>query len=116
MKEKITSLLTKVKKAARRIRALFPSPLPKGMVEFDTWAAEIIDIYGVPNNDSFRFSLAVQVMHLDATTAYKSKEFFGRSLYKAMSNQICANIIQELKEKQKAAEAAAKTAASDVKA
>jgi hypothetical protein len=105
----------KLKKAVSRFRALFPSRLPQGVTEFETWSDSIIELYGAPNNDSVKFSIAVMVLHLPSTTAYKSKEFFGRSLYKAMSNQVVSQVIQDLKTKQEQAKQA-EAAASNVQA
>lgn len=84
----------------RRLLAFFPTKLPSGLQEFDMWAEDIIDLYQAPNNDSVKFTLAVMVLHLDSTTAYKPKEYFGRSLFKGMANQVVSQIIQDLKTKQ----------------
>lgn len=96
---------------ARQLNKL-RSPLPRGMKEFDTWSNSIITTYGLPNNDSFRFSLATMILHTDAKDADKPKEYYGRCASKAMANQVAAQVIQDLKAKQLAQQQAEATAAS----
>lgn len=97
-------------KILRRIVCLFPSKLPQGMAEFEKWANDILDVYGLPNNDSTHFALATAVMHLNATDAYKPKEYFGRVLLKGAATQVAYAQMNLAKERQaaKAAEEAAK--------
>lgn len=89
---------------------IFPTRLPVGMTEFNIWAQSVIKTYGLPNNDSVVFSLAVMVLHLDSTTDRKPKLYFAKSVRKAMSNQIVSQVIQDLKAKQQAADKAAQEA------
>ena len=80
-----------------------PSPLPRGVTEFHTWADEIIGLAGVPNNDSTKFGLAVSITHLGPTEANKPKKHFIDILHKGAATQIAFAIMDELKAKQKAA-------------
>lgn len=89
-----------MKKVLKRILALLPTKLPQGMTEFNTWADDILDIYNMPNNDSTKFALATAVMHLPATKAFVSKEYFGRILVKGAANQVVYAVMQEAKERQ----------------
>lgn len=107
---------TKLTKLFKRLRALFPSRLPVGVSEFNTWAADLIEIYDLPNNDSIRFALAVSILHTESATFYKAKEFYGRSMLKAAANEIAGSIVQELKNKQQAAIAAAQAKQAEVTA
>lgn len=84
----------------KRLYAFVPTRLPQGLTEFNTWSDDILDIYGIPNNDSTKFTLAVMVLHLPPQQAYKAKEYFGRSLWKAAAAEVVANVIQTLKQKQ----------------
>lgn len=104
----------KVLKLIRRFLALFPSKLPIGMTEFYRWADDVIDLSGLPHNDSTVFSLATMILHLKATEAYKSKQYFILTIKKGAANQIAAGVMQELKDKQlaKAAEENAAKAAA----
>lgn len=87
------------------LRALtyLPSKLPQGVTEFENWAKSIITAYNMPDNDSVRFALCTSIMHLDATSAYKPKAYFGKLLIKGASSQVAASIFQELKLKQQEA-------------
>lgn len=112
-------ILSKFSRFVRKVKAYFPSRLPVGMTEFDAWAADIIDLYGAPDNDSVRFAIATMVLHCPAQDAYKPKHYFGLTVSKSMSNQVAAAIVQELKAKQEAAikeaaRLAAEEAASNV--
>lgn len=104
------SLLVKLHRAVRLLKAYIPSRLPSGMAEFEAWSNDIIDLYGAPKNDSIRFALATMILHCDALDAYKSKHYFGLNVLKGMSNQVASGVMHELKKKQeadRAAEAAA---------
>lgn len=100
-----------MKKQVKRLLAFIPSPLPFGAAEFETWASDIIYTYDLPDNDSFRWSLATMIQHCGATEATKPKRYFGRCARKGAANQVANWVMVELKEKQKAAEAAAKAEA-----
>lgn len=108
----MSNIILKVKRLYHHAAALVPTKLPRGLKEFDDWANSVIDLYGAPNNDSVKFTLAVMILHLGETTSHKPKLYFGRALGKTMSNQVVSQIIQDLKSKQ---EAARKAEALDVK-
>jgi hypothetical protein len=107
--------LEKVYKVFRKIYFFFPTPLPRGMAEFESWAKDIIDTYSLPDNDSVRFAFATQILHSDSSQAFKPKRYFVLQTLKGMSNQIACGVMQDLKEKQ-AAQAAAEKAAIEAKA
>lgn len=96
----IKTIVLKIKQLIAAIAFLVPTKLPQGLEEFNGWADSIISAANVPNNDSVKFALAVQVLHLDSTTASKPKAFFVKALTKAASNQVVSQIIQDLKNKQ----------------
>lgn len=98
-------LLEKVKKLFTRLTDFFPSPLPVGMQAFEKWSASIISVYDLPNNDSVKFALAAQIMHLGSTDFYKPRRYFGLSLLKGSANQIAHAVMLDLKEKQAKEEA-----------
>ena len=91
--------------------SIFPSKLPQGVSDFESWASGIIQAYGSPDNDSVRFALAVQIMHLSPTSAYKPKAYFGLVLLKGAATQVAGQVMQDLKAKQ-----AAQIAADQAKA
>lgn len=87
----------------RELSYHIPSRLPQGMTEFHAWADSIIDHYGMPNNDSTKWPLAIAITHLSPTTAYMPKKHFGNVLNKAAATQVAFAYIQEAKEKQEIA-------------
>jgi len=99
-------------KLLMKLLAYLPSKLPQGMTEFETWASSIIKTYDMPDNDSTRFALAVSILHLDATSAFKPKVYFGKILIKGAASQIAGGVMQELKEKQQALAKAEQEAAA----
>jgi len=90
----------------QKILNLIPTKIPVGVTEFEKWASSIIKTYGFPDNDSVRWALAVKVLHMGETEAYKAKHYFFLALHKAMANQIVSHVIQELKTKQTVAASA----------
>lgn len=102
-------------KSLRKLLAFLPCKLPQGIQEFESWSNDILDLYDMPNNDSTKFALAVAVMHLDATSAYKPKHYFGKILLKGAATQVVHAVMQDLKEKQ-AAKAKAEQEAAAAKA
>ncbi len=97
--------LTKLKRYFRLLNAYLPTKLPQGLTAFNEWADDIIDLYGFPNNDSMRFAVAATVVHLREGRAYVSKRYFGLILMKGAATQVAGQVMQDLKAKQRAAEA-----------
>lgn len=107
-------LLQKLKRQVERVKALFPTALPNGMSEFHEWANSIISLYSFPDNDSLRWTLANMIMHAPSEAAYKSKHYFASRVKKAMANQVAAQVVQDLKQKQAEANATAATQVPNV--
>ena len=81
---------------------MFKKRLPLGTTEFNTWATRIIKKSGLPDNDSTRFALATTVLHAPAGESRYSDTHFVKVMQKAAANQIAAQILHDLKEKQQA--------------
>lgn len=96
----MTNLVNKIRLVLQRIRALFPSPVPQGITEFEAWASSIIAMYGFPDNDSVRFALATMIMHSGPTAAYKSKHYFAVMIKAGAAKQVAAQVFQDIKNKQ----------------
>lgn len=81
---------------------LFPSALPQGAQEFDSWADSIASTYKLPTNDSdsIKFTLSTIIMHLGPQTAYKAKYYFVTVLRAAAAKQVAAAKFYEIKTKQ----------------
>lgn len=80
-----------------------PTRLPQGKTAFTEWADDILNTYGLPNNDSTHFALATMVMHLGPSQCFRPKIFFALKCWTAASKEIAHAVMQELKEKQQAA-------------
>lgn len=83
-----------LKRLGKIVMALFPSALPQSDAGFANWAAEVLDIAGLPVNDSFVSALGTQILHLKPTVAYKAKVYFILSLKKSIANQCAFNFIE----------------------
>lgn len=95
----------KLKRLVNQVLGLFPSKLPVGVTEFNTWADSIIDTYPMPtsNRESLRFTLATIIMHQGSQDAYRSKFYFYLTINAAASKQIAGEIFYQIKEEQKRA-------------
>jgi len=103
MKFKLNTLVIK------RILAYLPTRLPVGMTEFNKWSNSIIELVGpIADETSLKWALAVAVLHLGETASSKPKMYFVRKLLKGAANQVVSQVIQDIKEAQKAAQDAAK--------
>lgn len=111
----MTRLLSAAKKAIAKLRNLFPSPLPVGMAEFETWSLSIVETYDFPNNDSIRFALATMIMHSGPTAAYVSKHHFSLAVKASMAKQIAGGAFHDMKQRQMLAQQAAAQKAEEEK-
>jgi hypothetical protein len=107
--------LQNLKLFALTLLAFFPTRLPTGVQEFETWAGSVLAlatyIGNIPDNESTRFTLASMVPHQKSERAYISKMTFVNLIVKAAANQIAGNYMYEVKEahKQRQAQEAANT-------
>jgi len=94
---------TALKRLYNRLRGFFPSPVPKGLTEFETWSARIRDTYNPPGDDrSIRFVLSAMLMRLDPTEAYKADWYFAKSLYRSAAAQVGVYVQETIKNTQRA--------------
>lgn len=84
-----------------QLLGFFPSALPQGASEFDSWADSISTTYRLPtqDRDSLHFTLASILMHSGPTTAYKSKWFFAISIKAAAAKQVAGQAFHDIKTK-----------------
>jgi len=96
----------------KRLMSYFPSPLPVGMSQFNTWSDSIIELSGpYADADSMKFAVASMIMHLGAQRSSVPKNFFVKSLRKTAANQIAGQVFQDIKQRQAEAQKAAEEAA-----
>lgn len=94
----------------KMLLSFLPQRLPVGMNEFETWAKEIISLVGpIADDESLKFAIASQIMHLSANRSRYSKRTFVMMLEKAAANQVASQVFQDVKirQQQKAEEAKA---------
>lgn len=97
------------------LRSYLPTQLPVGLTAFNKFTEEVITVAGpMADEDSMKWAIANQIIHLPQTTSKKPMQYFVRSLRKAAANQVASYAFQEIKLKQQtAAEEAAKQKAAD---
>lgn len=98
------------------IRNFFPSALPIGITEFETWAEDIVSTYGfarsVELNRSYRWILASSMTTLGPTAAYKSKYYFFLVIQAASAKEIAGGTMYNIKQEQIAEQKAIREAAA----
>ncbi len=93
--------VTRLNAFIARLRAFVPSRLPTTPAAHKAWAEAICAFAGYPCNSSFEQALAIMILHLGPTVAYKSQEYFIRSLHKAAANQVASGVIEQIREEHK---------------
>lgn len=95
----------------KKLLGKFPSKLPVGMDELDSFTSDILSTYHLPDKPSYRHAVANMIMHLGPTISHAPKSYFAKSIIKAMANQVAFEKIQQIskEEKEKAAELAAQS-------
>lgn len=100
----------------KKLLSYLPSKLPIGMQEFNEFSSEVIQLSGkFADEDSMKFAIASQMMHLGPQTSSISKQFFIRSLRKAAANQVASQVFQDIKIKQQQMQEEAKKLAEQNK-
>lgn len=87
-----------MKQLLNKLKGMFPSKLPTGTADFDSWAVSIFTTYNLPDMPSYRNAIASMIMHLGPTTDKKPLLFFAKAVRKAQANQIAYEEIQKLKQ------------------
>lgn len=99
-----------------KVRSYLPSPLPVGMSEFDTWSKSIISLTGpLADDNSIKFALCSQIMHLDPKKSSVPKQYFVKCLKKSAANQVASQVFQEIKQSQIDAQKKAEEEAKNLK-
>jgi hypothetical protein len=107
----MNTVLNKIKRFISKVKGFFPTSLPVGMTAFNKWSDNIISTYDMPDNDSSRFVLSVLIQQAPYASCRYSDRYFANRFWKGASNQVAAEVIQTLKNKQ-TSEIAAATAAA----
>ena len=97
----LRKLLRFAKLDLKRLVSHFPTPLPVGMTEFETWAESILDLSGrFADDTSMKFALASMVIHCGPQRSSVPKNFFVRGLRKSAANQVASQVFQQIKQQQ----------------
>lgn len=94
--------MNKYQKLVNRVIYHLPKRLPIGMTEFSQWASDICQTYDMPDNTSTHHALAVSIMHLPPTAAFKPRAYFGHILLKGAAQEIAYATIQAAQDAKKA--------------
>lgn len=84
-----------------RFLARFPTPLPRGRAEFEKFCENIFTIYDLPDNLSYRHTLATMLMHVSPTQPNKPLKFFGDSLKRAQTQEVAFAMLEEYRSQAK---------------
>lgn len=106
-------------KLLKYLLSLFPTNLPVGVQEFDSWAQDIRMLVGKGFEqvlqDDFKYVLATNIMHLGPQKNKVSKNFFVKTLRKSAANQIAGQVFQDVKSRHDAVIAAQKAKEAETK-
>lgn len=84
--------------------SFIPSPLPLTEAEHERWSEAVLKLGGFPaNNDSLKHAIAALLMHLPERCTRKPKQYFIAAIRKSIINQVAYNMMQDIKERDKAA-------------
>lgn len=103
----MNTVFATLKRFYYKIQDFKASPLPVGLTEFNDWCDRLLFTYFPKNaqpplEDSFRFSVAAMVLHLDSQSAKVSNRFFGKAIVKGAANEVASFVMQDLKAKRDA--------------
>lgn len=93
--------LKRLTRPFRRMAAFIPRKLPTGMLALETFIADVVELYQVPDFPGYHQAVATMIMHIKPDKCTATKRFFGVALYKAMANQVAYEKIQLCKEQEK---------------
>ncbi len=94
MKQRLTLLL-------KRILSYLPTRLPVGKTAYNDFLDSIIELTGpIADADSLAWVISNEVMRMNPGRDRASKHTFVRLIRKYAANQIAANKVMELKDKQ----------------
>lgn len=91
-----------MKQTINKIMSYVPTPLPKGLTEFNAWSDSIIELSGkFADVTSMKWTIGNVLLGLPTTCNSKPKNHFVKVLHKAAANQVVSYFIEEVKTEQK---------------
>lgn len=88
-------LIKAVKKPIKKLLNRIPVTLPIGVMEFNKFVDDILETYDIPQNRSYRNSIAVMILHLEKGTHKASKYEFYSALKRAQAAQTADHMMRE---------------------
>jgi hypothetical protein len=76
------------------IFSFVPRKLPTGMTSFNSWVASIVELSGLPSNDTTRKLAATFILRVPTTIAFLSHRTISNQLIKAAANQVAAEVLK----------------------
>lgn len=101
-------------KILKILKSYIPMPLPQNEALLDAWTADLLEVANFPNNPSFRIAVSTMVLHLDAAVYRVSQQQLIKQLRRSVANQSAYNVMQDLKQQEKAAKAASEQQTPEV--
>lgn len=89
-----------LKNLIQRLRGQFPTSLPRGMTELESFVTDIFSTYGFADSPHYRHAIATMILHLDTLCDKKSKAYFARAVRKSQANEVAFEMLQQLKEQE----------------
>lgn len=85
------------------LRSYLPKQLPQTGAQMESFLVDVMELAGVPDNDSFRQAVASELMNLRGLINKRSKQYFVKVIKQRITNQLAYNIISIINEREKAA-------------
>lgn len=105
----MNNILTKIKKFLAQLAGYFPTALPQGMEEFQTWKESIVSTYALPTrlDSDIVFVLSTEIMRLGPQKSRCPKVYFVRAIRAVAAKQVAAACFQQVKQASMEAQAKA---------
>lgn len=97
---KLQQLRTKARLMLKIAGSFIPQGLPQSEGAVMQFAEDVIEIGGLPKNDSFLRAICSALMHLSQESSVVSKRRVLLGLRRSILNQSAYNIISDLKKKE----------------
>ncbi len=94
--------MLRLRAVIRLLSSYIPQRLPQTGAAFEAWLKEVIALAGVPDSDSYRQAISTAVMQLQDLKNNQSKQYFVKVIQKRISAQLAYNVIDSIREKEKA--------------
>jgi hypothetical protein len=96
-----------MKQVLNKVMSYFPTPLPLGMTAYKEWTDSVAELIGpITNKEELNFCIASEVIRLAPDVCSAPKNHFVKRVRAGVAKQIAGAMFTEIKENQKAKQAA----------